>query len=52
MFVGYNNQDQEDEHLCFSDNTHRGIRLNLAGIANVYRGSYASVSGYGIMCEL
>ena len=45
IFVAYDNQDQEDEHSCFSDNTHRDIRLNLAGIANVYRGSYGNVSG-------
>lgn len=45
MFVAYDNQDQEDEHSCFSDNTHRDIRLNLEGIANVYRGSYGSISG-------
>ncbi|MEP5341770.1 MAG: imelysin family protein [Algibacter sp.] len=45
MFVAYDNQDQEDEHSCFSDNTHRDIRLNLAGIANVYRGSYGTISG-------
>lgn len=45
IFVAYDNQDQEDEHSCFSDNTHRDIRLNLAGIANVYRGSYGSISG-------
>ncbi len=45
VFVAYDNQDQEDEHSCFSDNTHRDLRLNLAGIANVFRGSYASVSG-------
>ncbi|MFK5974135.1 MAG: imelysin family protein [Flavobacteriaceae bacterium] len=45
MEVATENQDQEDEHSCFSDNTHRDIRLNFAGIANVYRGSYASVDG-------
>lgn len=45
MFVAYDNQDQEDEHSCFSDNTHRDVRLNLAGIANVYRGSYGSITG-------
>lgn len=38
-------KDQEDEHSCFSDNTHRDVRLNLEGVANVYRGSYGSVSG-------
>ncbi|WP_291871451.1 imelysin family protein [Maribacter sp.] len=45
VFVAYDNQDQEDEHSCFSDNTHRDVRLNLAGVANVFRGSYSTVSG-------
>jgi len=36
MFVAYDNQDQEDEHSCFSDNTHRDIRLNFDGIKDVY----------------
>ena len=45
VFVAFDNQDQEDEHSCFSDNTHRDLRLNLAGIANVYRGSFATVNG-------
>lgn len=36
MFVAYENVDQEDEHSCFSDNTHRDIRLNFDGIKNVY----------------
>lgn len=45
MFVAYDNQDQEDEHSCFSDNTHRDIRLNLEGISNVYRGTYGSING-------
>lgn len=36
MFVAYDNQDQEDEHSCFSDNTDRDIRLNFDGIKNVY----------------
>jgi putative iron-regulated protein len=40
MAVALSNQDQEDEHSCFSDNTHRDIRLNLEGVANVYNGSY------------
>jgi len=48
MFVAYTNQNQEDEHSCFSDNTHRDIRLNLQGIANVYRGSYSTVSGISL----
>ena len=45
MAVALENQDQEDEHSCFSDNTHRDIRLNLEGILNVYSGSYGSVNG-------
>ncbi|WP_010180959.1 imelysin family protein [Aquimarina agarilytica] len=45
VFVSFDNRDQEDEHSCFSDNTHRDLRLNLAGVANVYRGKYASISG-------
>lgn len=48
MFVAYTNQNQEDEHSCFSDNTHRDIRVNLAGIANVYRGSYSTISGVSL----
>ena len=45
MAVALQNQDQEDEHSCFSDNTHRDIRLNMAGIVNVYTGAYGSVDG-------
>ena len=45
MFVAYDNQDQEDEHSCFSDNTHRDIILNAQGIYNVYFGSYTRVDG-------
>ena len=40
MFTAYDNQDQEDEHSCFSDNTHRDLINNLQGIINVYTGSY------------
>ncbi|MBL4669240.1 MAG: hypothetical protein JKY30_08260 [Flavobacteriales bacterium] len=40
MFTALSNQDQEDEHSCFSDNTHRDIILNAQGIRNVYLGSY------------
>lgn len=45
MFVAYDNQDQEDEHSCFSDNTHRDIITNAQGIANVYHGRYTRVDG-------
>lgn len=44
MTVAYENADQEDEHSCFSDNTHRDIRLNLIGISNVITGTYNSKS--------
>lgn len=45
IFVALDNQDQEDEHSCFSDNTHRDIILNAQGIRNVYTGSYTRVDG-------
>ena len=31
---------QEDEHSCFSDNTHNDIDQNIQGINNIYYGSY------------
>lgn len=36
---------QEDEHSCFSDNTHRDILLNAQGIQNVFLGEYHRSSG-------
>ena len=36
---------QEDEHSCFSDNTHVDIAENARGIQNIYTGSYKRVSG-------
>lgn len=45
MEVALGNADQEDEHSCFSDNTHRDIFLNLKGVINVYQGSYGSING-------
>ena len=45
IFVALSNQDQEDEHSCFSDNTHRDIVTNAQGIANVYRGRYVRTDG-------
>lgn len=45
MFTAYDNRDQEDEHSCFSDNTHRDIILNVQGIANVYEGGYRRLDG-------
>ncbi len=53
MYTAYDNMDQEDEHSCFSDNTHRDIALNAQGIENLFTGSYmtvdgSTVSGYSI----
>ncbi len=45
MEVALENADQEDEHSCFSDNTHRDIALNLQGVINVYQGKYGSIDG-------
>jgi len=35
----------EDEHDCFSDNTHNSHFYNAQGIFNVYMGSYTRVNG-------
>ncbi len=45
MDVALLNEDQEDEHSCFSDNTHRDIYLNLKGVINVYEGEYGNIDG-------
>lgn len=45
MEVAYNTQLQEDEHSCFSDNTHTDIHMNAKGVQNVYLGSYTRVDG-------
>ncbi len=41
MQIAFSSNSQEDEHSCFSDNTHRDIYLNAEGIANSYFGDYA-----------
>ena len=45
MFVAFDSQDQEDEHSCFSDNTHVDIAQNYQGIKNIYFGTYTRVDG-------
>lgn len=45
MTVALENKDQEDEHSCFSDNTHEDIIYNQIGIYNVYKGIYKRVDG-------
>jgi putative iron-regulated protein len=63
MQIAFSSGSQEDEHSCFSDNTHRDIWLDAEGISNSYYGEYAGydstidgldneisrkVSGYGL----
>jgi putative iron-regulated protein len=48
MTTAYNNRDQEDEHSCFSDNTHRDIYANALSIQNVYLGRYGAIDGPGL----
>ena len=62
MQIAFASNSQEDEHSCFSDNTHRDIWLNAEGVSNSYYGDYSgydhdldgtdgegsTVSGYGI----
>ncbi|KDB53491.1 putative iron-regulated protein [Sphaerotilus natans subsp. natans DSM 6575] len=43
--VALNSQDQEDEHSCFSDNTHRDAVTNALGIQNVWLGQYTRRDG-------
>jgi len=43
--VAYTTRDQEDEHSCFSDNTHNDHIYDMQGIINVYRGSYTRIDG-------
>jgi putative iron-regulated protein len=45
MFVAVDTQDQENEHSCFSDNTHVDIEMNFKGIKNVYYGTYTRTDG-------
>lgn len=48
MYVGYESQSQEDEHSCFSDNTHVDIIENIQGVLNVWTGDYGLAKGVGI----
>jgi putative iron-regulated protein len=45
MTVALTNQDQEDEHSCFSDNTHIDIQMNFLSVDNVYKGYYQRTDG-------
>jgi len=63
MQIALSADSQEDEHSCFSDNTHRDIWTNAEGIENAFYGDYGgydadldgtdevttnAVQGYGI----
>ncbi len=41
MQIAYSSNSQEDEHSCFSDNTHRDVVLNARGVWNSFYGVYA-----------
>lgn len=45
MFVSWDLRSKEDEHSCFSDNTHRDIVTNAIGIRNVLVGRYERTDG-------
>lgn len=45
MGVSLDSGDQEDEHSCFSDNTHIDFIQNAQGIKNVFFGEYGSIKG-------
>ncbi|MEO1233891.1 MAG: imelysin family protein [Myxococcota bacterium] len=47
MQISLSANSQEDEHSCFSDNTHRDIWLNAEGVQNSYRGEYAGYDSTG-----
>jgi putative iron-regulated protein len=48
MSVAYDNQDQEDEHSCFSDNTLADLHNNATSVQNVLLGRYADFDGVGL----
>lgn len=48
MTVALTNRDQEDEHSCFSDNTHRDLIGDAIALQNVYLGTYGTSDGEGI----
>lgn len=45
MGTALDSGDQEDEHSCFSDNTHRDFITNQVGIMNVFFGNYQKYHG-------
>lgn len=51
MQIALSANSQEDEHSCFSDNTHRDIATNVQGVWNSYYGEYLGydTNGDGII---
>lgn len=45
MGVAFDTREQEDEHSCFSDNTHRDLYSNALGIEDVYLGRHGGMKG-------
>lgn len=45
MTVAYDTREQEDEHSCFSDNTHKDLLANIQGIEDVYLGRIDGEAG-------
>lgn len=45
MKLGLMLHDPEEEHDCFSDNTHNSHYYDVVGMANVYAGQYKRVNG-------
>jgi putative iron-regulated protein len=45
MEVALASRDQEDEHSCFADNTHRDMVTNAMGIENVWLGRFKRADG-------
>lgn len=43
--IALTQDSQEDEHSCFSDNTHRDILLNAQSIQNSFLGTYTRADG-------
>lgn len=47
MYTAFESQLQEDEHSCFSDNTHNDIIENIRGVIKVWTGDYQGKQALG-----
>lgn len=57
IIAALDSREQEDEHSCFSDNTHKDVIANIQGVHNVCMGTYTrsngtTVQGSGILSLL